>query len=750
MAEAPSIHSLLKTRFGYDEFLPSQERIITSVLAGNDNLVLMPTGGGKSLCYQLPALCFDGLTLVVSPLIALMKDQVDALRANGIAVGFINSTLPLGEIRQVQSEAISGRLKILYIAPERLALDGFRSFLGRLKVSLIAVDEAHCISEWGHDFRPDYRSLTTLRDLLPDTPVIAVTATATDRVRRDIVGQLALNDCGIFISSFNRPNLTYDIRPKRRAYDALLALLERHRDEAAIIYRFSRKDTENLSKRLAGNGIKARPYHAGLDADVRRATQDAFVRDELPVIVATIAFGMGIDKPDVRLVVHYDMPKSIEGYYQETGRAGRDGLPSDCVFFYSQADKIKHEYFIRRTEDSTERENARTKLNQVVEFGELTTCRRRYLLSYFGEQQADESCGACDVCLESQLDVGAGPDGSPDRFPDRTKEFDATEIAQKILSAVGRTGERFGAGHVSQVLRGARTKRVLSLGHDRLSVYGIVSDFTDEEIKDLAVRLTERGLLDRGDGEYPTLVISDAGWQFLKSRETLTLPDPRREAPQHVASRAGSLDYDRGLFEKLRSLRARLASERNVPPYVIFGDAALQQMAYFVPLSPESFLRISGVGEAKLAQLGEEFISVIRSHAGEHGLAEKSNAAPVKAASPTNVGEGSTFDVTRRMVSQGMSIEDVAAERGLALRTVIGHVETLVDSDVDLDIDHLMPEEDRAVRIVSAFEATGNHTLSPVKALLGDDFSFEEIQLVRLGLRRGQWDPSQATPSEVT
>ena len=746
MGDSPSIHSLLKTRFGYDEFLPSQEPIINSVLAGNDNLVLMPTGGGKSLCYQLPALCLDGLTLVISPLIALMKDQVDALKANGIAVGFINSTLPLGVIRQIQSEALSGSLKILYIAPERLALDGFRSFLGHLKVSLIAVDEAHCISEWGHDFRPDYRSLTTLRDLLPDTPVIALTATATERVRHDIVAQLALNDCGIFISSFNRPNLTYHVRPKRRAYEVLLPMLERRRDGAAIVYCFSRKDTETLSRRLAGNGIKALPYHAGLDAEVRRSTQDGFVRDEVPVIVATIAFGMGIDKPDVRLVVHYDMPKSIEGYYQETGRAGRDGLPSDCVFFYSQADRIKHEFFIRKIEDSAERENARTKLNQVVEFGELTTCRRRYLLSYFDEQQSDESCGACDICLGSRLDVTEGPD----RTPDRTNEFDATEIAQKVLSAVGRTGERFGAGHVSQVLRGARTKRVLELGHDRLSVYGIVSDFNDEEIKDLALRLTERGLLERGAGDYPTLVISDAGWQFLKGRETLTLPDPRQETPRHVASRAGSLDYDRGLFDKLRSLRSRLAAERSVPPYVIFGDTALQQMAYFVPQSPESFLRISGVGEAKLAQLGEEFLGVIRSHASEHKLAEKSNTAAVKVASPTNVGQGSTFDVTRRLISQGMSIEDVAAERGLALRTVVGHVETLVEADVELDVDHLMPDGERVAKIRSAFESASTHTLSPVKALLGDEFSFEEIQLVRLGLRRQGLERSKAAPTEVT
>jgi ATP-dependent DNA helicase RecQ len=323
----------------------------------------------------------------VSPLIALMKDQVDALKANGLAADFINSALPQTEVRHVQTEALAGRLRILYVAPERLAIEGFRAFLDRLDVSLIAVDEAHCISEWGHDFRPDYRNLKALRRLLPEAPVIALTATATLRVREDIVGELALRDCRFFVSSFNRPNLTYDIRPKRRAYDALLALLDRHRGEAVIIYRFSRKDTESLARRLSDDGIKALPYHAGLDGPIRRSTQDRFVRDEVSVIVATIAFGMGIDKPDIRLVVHYDMPKSVEGYYQETGRAGRDGLPSDCVFFYSLADRIKHDFFIKKLEDRTERENGRRKLAEVVRLCELRTCRRRFLLEYFGEDQ---------------------------------------------------------------------------------------------------------------------------------------------------------------------------------------------------------------------------------------------------------------------------------------------------------------------------------------------------------------------------
>ena len=721
------MHDLLKTHFGYDDFLPLQEQIIASVLEGNDNLVLMPTGGGKSLCYQLPALCLDGLTLVVSPLIALMKDQVDGLKANGLAADFINSAIPQTEVRRIQTEALAGRLRILYVAPERLALEGFRAFLNRLDVSLIAVDEAHCISEWGHDFRPDYRNLKALRHLLPEAPVIALTATATLRVREDIVGELALRDGRFFVSSFNRPNLTYNIRPKRRSYDALFSLLDRHRGEAVIIYRFSRKDTENLARRLSDDGIEALPYHAGLDGPIRRSTQEKFVRDEVSVIVATIAFGMGIDKPDIRLVVHYDMPRSVEGYYQETGRAGRDGLPSDCVLFYSQADKIKHEFFIKKLEDRTEQENARQKLAEVVKLCELRTCRRRFLLEYFGENWSSEDCGGCDVCVEPITDRSTDAGADP-------KMFDATEIAQKVLSAVARTEQRFGAGYISQVLRGARAKRVLDLGHDRLSVYGIAREFTDDGIKDIVGGLTERGLLEKQAGEYPVLVITDAGWWFLRSRDTLNLPEPTQDA-RDVPASAKAVQYDRDLFQKLRELRRQIAAEKSVPPYVIFGDVALQQMAYYLPESHEGFLRISGVGETKLAQFGDRFLSVIGSHASEYELTERPNPA-VMAQSRSKAQTGPTLDVTRRLLAQGRSFEEIAAERGLALTTVIGHAEALVDAGDELEFDHLMPAPERTAEIRSAFKSAGTLMLSPVRDLLGKSYTYEEIRVVRLELNR--------------
>ena len=494
--------AILKARFGYDRFRALQEEIIGNVLGRRDSLALMPTGGGKSLCYQLPALIFDGITLVISPLIALMKDQVDALNANGIAARFINSSLPASEIEDVQAQVRRGQVKILYVAPERLALPGFRRFLHSLDLSLIAIDEAHCISEWGHEFRPDYRNLRQLRQDFPAVPVIALTATATERVREDIIGQLDLQQGQVFLASFNRANLSYSVQPKASSWGKLMSLLEQRRSQSIIIYCFSRQETDDLARDLNARGLSARPYHAGLDPEVRRRTQEDFIRDRVPIIVATIAFGMGIDKPDIRLVVHYSLPRSLEGYYQETGRAGRDGLPSECVLFYSYADKARQEYFINQMGDAVEQRNARQKLAKMVEFAQVPSCRRRFILEYFGEQWPEENCGGCDVCLESR------------------EEFDATEIAQKILSAVVRTGERFGANHIIQVLSGSREKRILELGHDRLSVYGIAKDVGRPELREIIGQLQARRLLVRSGGTtqpWPSPTEDDSFYRDAKA-----------------------------------------------------------------------------------------------------------------------------------------------------------------------------------------------------------------------------------------
>ena len=604
---ATDLNELLKQRFGYDEFRPGQHAIISNALDGRHGLVVMPTGGGKSLCYQLPALALGGLTLVVSPLIALMKDQVDALRANGIAADFLNSSLDNATAAAVERRAQAGGVSLLYAAPERAVMPGFRRFLRTLDLKLIAIDEAHCISEWGHDFRPDYRALSELRAEFPQVPVMALTATATQRVRQDIVDQLALDQCGEFISGFDRPNLTYRVLPRKNSWDALLNLLHERRGQSAIIYSLSRRETEELADRLTASGYPAAAYHAGLDADTRRLTQERFIDGDVPIVVATIAFGMGIDKPDIRLVVHYTLPKSIEGYYQETGRAGRDGMPSDCVLFFTDGEQRKHDYFLNLIEDQDLNQAARQQLLKMVDYGRLGTCRSRYLLEYFGDEMSGDSCGNCDNCSSERRNV------------------DVTVIAQKVLSAVIRTGERFGFAHVANVLLGSNVARVRELGHNQLSVFGIVNDYDRTALRQIANGLVELGLLARSDGQYPTLSVTDAGRAWLQSRQSLAL-DLRvdDEPPQRHTASAGTVPATHssaspaasGLFARLRTLRRRLADEQGVPAFVVFNDASLRNLAAAQPTRPEDMLRVSGVGPAKLDKYGAQFLAEIRQHIG--------------------------------------------------------------------------------------------------------------------------------------
>ena len=600
------LRPLLKRSFGYDEFRPEQEAIIANALAGRHGLVIMPTGGGKSLCYQLPAMAMEGLTLVVSPLIALMKDQVDALRGNGVPAAFINSTMDFERIGRVQRAALDGKLKVLYAAPERVTTPEFLRFLDSVRVGLIAIDEAHCISEWGHDFRPDYRNLAELRGRFPKTPVMALTATATERVRDDIVAQLRLGDCPRFISSFDRANLTYAVCPKPNkqwAFDALLGLLDERRGESAIIYCFSRKETEDLALRLTGEGHPAVAYHAGLEPEVRRRAQERFIEGDVPIVAATIAFGMGIDKPDIRLVAHYSLPKSIEGYYQETGRAGRDGKPSDCVLFFSEGDRAKQQYFIQQMEDGPVRDMAERQLEQIVEYGRLRSCRRKYLLAYFGETMAGESCGRCDSCLAVY------------------RRVDVTEPAQKILSAVVRTGERFAIFYVNRVLLGSRDKRIGRLGHDRLSVYGIVDDYDRNGLRTIAEMLVERGLLAKEEGSQGAVRVTPEGRSWLSSgqrlemdvREDESAPRPARHS-ERGADERGTGGHDEGLFQELRTLRRRLAEEQGVPAFVVFNDATLRGLSATKPTTPEAMLKVSGVGPAKVQRYGEAFLAAIREH----------------------------------------------------------------------------------------------------------------------------------------
>ena len=713
---------LLKTHFGYDAFLPLQEEIVGSVMAGRDTFALMPTGGGKSLCYQLPALALPGLTLVVSPLIALMKDQVDALEANGIPAGFINSTQTNAELAAVVRQLRAGEIKLLYVAPERAVEARFSDFLLTLNVSLVAIDEAHCVSEWGHEFRPAYRELRNLRRSCPDSPVIALTATATRQVRADILSQLGLENPEVFISSFDRPNLTYSIVPKERELSGLLELLEKHRGESAIIYCGSRKDTEELALTLKERGFEAEPYHAGLDANVRRATQERFIRDRTPVVVATIAFGMGINKPDVRLVVHYDLPKSIESYYQETGRAGRDGLPSECVLYYSYAGKSRQEFFINQIEDSEEKERSRQRLDKVIELCTLSSCRRKFVLHYLGEEWPHDNCGACDNCTQLW------------------EEYDATEVAQKMLSAVIRTGERFGAAHVIAVLRGSRAERVLAQGHDQLSVFGIAAEYPRDDLRDLVEELKRLGLLSVADGEFPTLSVSGRGREFLRNRERLTLPRPvsRKTVSGSAAwaDRQGDGAYDTGLYNALSALRRQIADERGVPAFVIFGNRALQDMAMRVPRTPAEFSRVSGVGRAKLEDLGGPFLERINAYAREQGWPEPSTPPGTESqAARASRTVGQSFRETGRLLSNGRSLDEVAEARELAVTTIIGHLERLVEEGEEVNWTHLLPPADRRSEIEAVFEIVGDELLRPVFDELGGKFTYTEIRLARLAKR---------------
>ena len=715
---------LLKRYFGYDEFRPLQAEIMDAVMEGDDTLVVMPTGGGKSLCYQLPALALPGVTLVVSPLIALMKDQVDALKANGIAADCLNSGMSGEEQSRVQTQARRGEIKLLYVAPERIVRPGFQRFLESVKLSLIAVDEAHCISQWGHEFRPDYRNLKQLRRLAPRTPVIALTATATQRVRDDIAAQLEMKSPSVFTGSVNRPNLRYAVFPNSDKYDTLLAYLRRRDGASAIVYRGSQKGCDELAADLVQDGIQALPYHAGLESHTRQRNQERFVRDLTPVIVATVAFGMGIDKPDVRLVAHYDMPGSIERYYQESGRAGRDGLDSDCVVFYGAQDREREMFFIGRMENGLERESAESKLNAMVGYCQTGACRRAALLRYFGEEPTEENCDSCDVC--------------------EADTFDATVISQKILSAVIRTGERFGATHVSQVLTGRRVKSVLDRNHDTLSVFGIVDDYTAKSLREIMATLVGRGLLARNDPKYPTLSVTSQGRRFLKNRETIELPV--LESTKQVSRRASAeLDYDDNLFQELRQLRTRLASERGVPPYVVFGDVSLREMAHYYPQSEDSLLKITGVGRVKLRDFGNEFLNAIRAYAEPKGIEDRAGAAtlgrpreperPSNRRPPRDSAIGSSLQKTLEFAREGLPIEEIATRRRLSPSTIATHVEGLIESGQIEDHAPYIPADRDLARISQAFEHTGDSLLKPVYESLGGDFDYWELRFARAHFR---------------
>jgi ATP-dependent DNA helicase RecQ len=596
----PQLLPLLKQYFGFTSFRPLQEEIIRDALAGKDVFALLPTGGGKSLCFQMPAMAQPGLTVVVSPLIALMKDQVDALQASGVPATFLNSSLAAGESRVRLRGLHNGQYRLLYAAPERLMLSGVMSDLQRWNVNLLAVDEAHCISEWGHDFRPEYRQLADLRRLFPAVPMMALTATATERVRKDIVTLLKLHEPSCYVASFNRPNLTYRVFAKNKPYQQVLEFLRTRPRESGIIYCQSRKSTESVAQRLNTDGVKARPYHAGLTTKERTEHQELFLRDEVRVICATIAFGMGINKPNVRFVLHYDLPKNIEGYYQETGRAGRDGLPSECVLLFSAGDVMKQTRFIDEKPDPRERSVAREQLQQMVHYAECSGCRRGELLGYFGEKSDQVTCGGCDNCLSPR------------------DTYDGTLAAQKFLSCIYRirehSGFEFGINQIVEVLTGAETEGIRKWGHEKLSTYGIGGEHSRSEWKAIGRELIRLGLVGQSPLEkFSVLGLTPEGLAMLKQRRPVRLTRPV-SAPEPTAHRVGDIACDELLFERLVRLRKQLADERAVPPHILFSDVSLRQMARDYPRSERELGRVSGMSERKLQEFGRVFLAVIAGH----------------------------------------------------------------------------------------------------------------------------------------
>lgn len=588
---------ILQSKFGYASFRLQQEAIINSVLQKRDTFALMPTGGGKSLCYQIPALVFDGLTIVISPLIALMKDQVDALRVNGIEAAFLNSTQSSFEQDEILTRIMLNKLKLLYLAPE----SGFLKRIASFKVSLIAIDEAHCISHWGHDFRPEYLQLAQVKRMLPNVPVIALTATADQLTRKDILEKLELKNPATFVSSFNRANIRYTIEPKKNSFEKLLDFLEKRKDESGVIYCLSRNSTEKLANDLSQHGFKALPYHAGIEKETRARHQEMFLRDEVKIIVATIAFGMGIDKSNVRYVVHMDLPKSIENYYQETGRAGRDGLASEALLFYSYADVSKMKRFVEADGNQAQREIQLRKLDQMAEYGNLTTCRRKYLLNYFNELTSVR-CGNCDTCLT------------------KVDRVDGTESVQQVLRAVKVLKERFGASYVIDFIRGSEAEKIREY-HKSLSGFGAGAKTSKQVWGDVIRDLIAQDYIIKSAGMYPVLSLTSKGESALKSDERVMIAQSRERVEATVTETISeSVQYEVELFRQLKVLRRELANAENVPAYVVFSDASLIELATYLPHTREEISRISGFGQFKIEKYGKRFREVVVAYCRTHSM----------------------------------------------------------------------------------------------------------------------------------
>ncbi|MDJ0674579.1 MAG: DNA helicase RecQ [Calothrix sp. MO_167.B42] len=712
MTAYPNLEQALKYYFGYDNFRPGQRQIIEGAMQNRDLMVVMPTGGGKSLCFQLPALMKPGIMVVVSPLIALMQDQVEALRKNGVAATFLNSSLNQYQTRSREQAILGGKVKLLYLAPERLLSERFLPFLDLLhhqvNISAFAIDEAHCVSEWGHDFRPEYRQLKLLRQRFPNVPVFAFTATATSRVRDDIISQLQLKQPGIHIASFNRQNLYYEVRQKRKSTYGEIVSLIRDNEGSGIIYCLTRKQVEEIAFKLQHDKISALPYHAGLSDEERSQNQTRFIRDDVRIMVATIAFGMGINKPDVRFVIHYSLPRNLESYYQESGRAGRDGEPSRCTVFFNYGDVKTIEWSINQKTEEQEQLIAKQQLRQMIDYAEGTVCRRTIQLGYFGEYFPG-NCNNCDNC----------------RHPQPVEDWSIE--AMKFLSCVARCKERFGMSHIIDILRGSKNKKVTQYKHNELSTYGIGKDRTVDEWRMLGRSLLHQGLLEQTHDGYSVLKLNALSWEVMRRQRTVSVAIPVKPKVSEFPRSDKAVAADM-LMYRLRSLRKELADAQSVPPYVIFPDSTLKLMAQVQPQTREEFGKLSGVGSHKLSQYGDRFLAEIRIYRQEQGSSTSQGKS-----TPGNDSPSSTELVTLQLYQQGLGIKEIATHRNLRPSTIVRHLSDLIEKNHSVDINQLVSKE-KQQKILQVLESLGDISLTPIKEYLGESYSFDDIRLVR-----GKW-----------
>ena len=710
------IRQTLQQYFGYNEFRHHQQEIIENVLAKKDSIVLMPTGGGKSLCYQIPALVFDGVTIVLSPLIAFMKDQVDALKLNGVAAALLNSSQSASEQSTIIGRLKNNQLKLLYVAPERLlGQNSLLAYLKDINVSLFAIDEAHCISHWGHDFRPEYLILGQLKKQFPDTPIIALTATADKLTKKDIIQKLEVTDYTVFENSFNRPNISYFIKPKKNYLPQLLAYLQEHQEDCGIIYCLSRNATEKLATDLRSHGYAAAAYHAGLEKNIKESNQERFLRDEIKIMVATIAFGMGINKSNVRYVVHADLPKNIEGYYQETGRAGRDGLPSEAILFYSAADVFKLKNFATIEGNEAQSKIMLKKLDQMAMLCSTRHCRRQYLLNYFDEA-APAFCGSCDVCLSDE------------------EKADATIEAQKLLSAVSRLKGKFGINYVIDFLRGSSTTRP---EHQSLKTYGIGKEISKDQWKLYLREMLHLKYLQQSEGEYPVLQLNEASRQILQGEMKVRLVKSVTERKETPLSNQRNETAHRELFTTLKAIRYQIAKEENVAAFQVFSDATLLEMATYLPITTADLANISGFGNLKIVKYGSLFLDPIIDYCRLNGLATKMEAKAPKKQRAVAVSNKSTETktISLQLFQLGKDIDQIAAERKLKRSTIEEHLGHFVFTG-EININEIV-RKDKLPAIIKAIEENKNSlAIGPVKKTLGEAYSYGEISAVINYLKR--------------